>query len=110
MTTAYAPIPITVYIPGRILERRADGSVRREPSEPAGLMLTQEEAARVLQLDIESRGDRGTYYAFWRYRKRGLLRAVRRKRQLHYPTEEIVRLSRLMVEGLDAKQRRERDR
>lgn len=110
MTTAYAPIPIAVYIPGRILERRADGSVRREPAEPAGLMLTEDEAARVLQLDLTSGGQRGVYYAFYRYRKRGLLRAVPRGKTLHYPTEEIVRLSRLMVEGLTAKQRKERDR
>jgi len=109
---AYAPIPIAVHIPGRILERRPDGSVRREPAEPAGLMLTEDQAARVLQFDLTNHGDKAVYYALYRLRKKGWLRAARRGRGqgLHYPTEEVVRCSRLMVEGLDAKQRKARDR
>ena len=110
MTTAHAPIPITVHVPGRIVERLPDGEVRREPAEPAGLMLTESQVARVLQMDLTNQGERAIYHALRRYRSKGYLRAVRRGRTLHYPTEEVVRCCRLIVEGLDARQRKDRDR
>ncbi|MEM6750862.1 MAG: helix-turn-helix domain-containing protein [Planctomycetota bacterium] len=94
----HAPIPIAVHVPGRITRRRDDGGVEREPGYAAGLMLTQDEAARVLQLDVHASSELGVYQTLYRHRRAGRLRAVRRGKRLLYPTEEIVRCSRLMVE------------
>jgi len=58
-------------------------------------LLTTSEAARYLRLDeIKTKHPEQTLY---RYRKRGLLRAVRVGRKILYPVRELDRFVRLKV-------------
>ena len=85
-------------LPGRCIRDDKGNVVEVEPPQPCPELLTEEEAVRFLRLDGE-KGPSDPYQTLWRYRREGLLRAVKIGRQLRYPREELMRFIRRLTEG-----------
>jgi hypothetical protein len=94
-------MPMTVWLPGRVIERKRDGTaLRREPSEPAPLLLTEDEAVRMLRMDeLAERGETSAYQTLYQWRKDGLLHVCMVGRQVRYPLDEMLSFIRAKTDG-----------
>jgi hypothetical protein len=94
-------MPMTVWLPGRVIKRDDDGSaVQREPSEPAPSLLTEDETVRLLRMDeLAERSEASAYQTLYAWRRENLLRVCMVAKQVRYPLDEVLNFIRTKTDG-----------